>query len=305
MPEHGARHRFTGMGAAHGHEDRIGLMPCQQLRARMGQIALQPVVRHVAEGHQPLLAALAGDAQHAIIQADMEELEPHQFAHAQAAGVKQLQHGAITQPQGGGHIRCGQQGLHLRLAQALGHAQRLPGSLQAQGGILLDAMLAHGPAVVALEHRQPAVGCRRLAAGGEQMPLVEVDGRFGYGIQRARRLLRLQPLRKQRQIAPVSRERVGRQAILQPQGIDKCVNSVGLLGRQGVGCALRSGHGRIMQCRWPRQERYPSRAHPIRPRKRAGAFQTPCPLPIPAWRAISSASASPYPPPACTPHTRP
>lgn len=68
MPEHGARHRFTGMGAAHGHEDRIGLMPCQRLRARMGQIALQPVV-HRAEGRRPLLVPLPVMRRRAIIQA--------------------------------------------------------------------------------------------------------------------------------------------------------------------------------------------------------------------------------------------
>src|SRR3546814_4637104 len=47
-------------------EQRREAARASQLRARFGQIALQPMLRLLAQRHQPLLAALAGHAQHAL-----------------------------------------------------------------------------------------------------------------------------------------------------------------------------------------------------------------------------------------------
>src|SRR3546814_3192409 len=49
-------------------EQRREAARASQLRARFGQIALQPMLRLLAQRHQPLLAALAGHAQHALAQ---------------------------------------------------------------------------------------------------------------------------------------------------------------------------------------------------------------------------------------------
>src|SRR6218665_3123678 len=48
---------------------------------------------------QPLLAALAGDAQQVFIERQMEGFQPHQFGHPQAAGIHQFQHRAVAQAQ--------------------------------------------------------------------------------------------------------------------------------------------------------------------------------------------------------------
>jgi hypothetical protein len=125
-PEHHAAHA----GAALGHKQVVGLLAVQDGRARLTQVARNPVARYLAKRHQALLAALAQHAQHAFVHADVEGLERDQLAHAQAAGVHQLQHGAVAQAQRRIHVGRAQQQFHLRLRQCLGHAQRLAGRLQ-------------------------------------------------------------------------------------------------------------------------------------------------------------------------------
>ena len=88
----------------------------------------------------------------------MQGFERDQLAHPQAAGVHQLQHGAVAQAQIGGHIRRTQQSIHLRFAQGFGHTQRLFGGQHAQSGVGLDQAFAQRPPEKALEHREPAVG---------------------------------------------------------------------------------------------------------------------------------------------------
>jgi hypothetical protein len=89
-------------------------------------------------------------------------LEANQLAHAQAAGVEQLQHGAVAHANGGVHIGRVQQGLDLRLAQRLGHPQRLLGRLQLERGVGAEQVLAQGPAEKALKYRQAPVGRARF-----------------------------------------------------------------------------------------------------------------------------------------------
>jgi hypothetical protein len=131
-PEHHARHA----GAARGDEQVVGLLrrPRMAPRASAGS-APASRLRLGAERHQALLAALAHHPQHAFVQAQLKGLERDQLAHAQAAGVHQLQHGAVAQAQRRVHVGRVQQRLHLRLAQRLGHAQRLARGQQAQRGV--------------------------------------------------------------------------------------------------------------------------------------------------------------------------
>ena len=81
-----------------GHEQIVSLLPAQNDGPGVGQVTDDPFPRHLAERHQPLFAALAHNAQHAFVQADMKGFQPDQFADAQAAGIHQLEHGAVAQP---------------------------------------------------------------------------------------------------------------------------------------------------------------------------------------------------------------
>ena len=216
-PEHHPAHPM----AARGDEQVLGLLAAEDGPAGFGKVAHQPVARQLAERHQPLLAALAQHPQHALVHPEVEGLQTDQFADAQAAGVHQLQHGAVAQPQRLRHVGRRQQRLHLRLAQRLWNAQRLPGRLQLQGRVGADDPLAQGPPEVALEHRQPPVGRGRAGlavAGGE------IGVEVGFGSRGYRLALRRQPAAVQAQVAPIRRERVLRQPFLQPDGVDERVD---------------------------------------------------------------------------------
>ena len=101
----------------------------QQRRAAAFEVAREPLRRDFAKGHQPFFGAFAQNAQHVVVQPHVEQRQAHQLAHAQAAGVHQLQHGAVAQAQRRFGVGRGQQGLDLEFAQCLGHAQGLLGRL--------------------------------------------------------------------------------------------------------------------------------------------------------------------------------
>ena len=68
-----------------------------QVRARFGQIAREQVARLLAEGHHPLLAALAADVQLLAVEVDVGEVEPHRFGAAQAGRVDELDERPVPQ----------------------------------------------------------------------------------------------------------------------------------------------------------------------------------------------------------------
>ncbi len=258
-PEHHAAHRSPALG----HEDRIAALPAQDGTARRGQIALQPPVRLLAEGHQPFLLPLARHAQHARAQIDAMQGQIHQLAHAQAAGIHQLQHGAVTQAQRRIDIGRPEQCLHLRLRQRMRHARRLPGRQHACRGIGGNALLAQRPVVVAAQHRQPPVGRTGL---GLLHPHREIalQLQLARSIQRQRRLLVRQPPPPGRQIPAIGRQRIARQPVLQQQRIHEQVQRI-QAGRQRrrPGCRIGSRFG--FGSRWGSDGSNRHLGHPIKP----------------------------------------
>ncbi len=111
-PKHHPRHAR----AARGHKHVIAVLTAQNGRTGLAKVALQPLLGVFAVGYQSLFVAFTGDAQHLLLPTHVPQLKLHQFAHAQATGVHQLKHGAVSQPQRLGQIGGLQQGLHLRLA---------------------------------------------------------------------------------------------------------------------------------------------------------------------------------------------
>ena len=203
------------------HKQVLGLLPPQQDGSRFTQIALQPVAGDLTEGQQPLLVALAQNAQHVVLQAHMKSLERHEFTHPQATGVHEFEHGAVAHGQRRVFAGRRQQCFHLRLGQRLGNAQSLFGRLQPQCRVGLDQALAQRPAKIALEYREPPVG--RGRPGGI------VTGREIAVELSLRRLDQLAPVLTepagiQLKITPVGCQRVFGQTLLQPERIDEGIN---------------------------------------------------------------------------------
>ncbi len=233
LPEHHARHGRTGARATRGDEQILARQAAQDGGTALGEVTLQPVARHLAEGHQALFVALAGDAQHLLHQPQVPGLERDQFAHAQTARVHQLQHGAVAQAQRRVFVGRVQQRLHLRLAQRLGHTQRLARRGQPQRRVGGDEALAQRPAEVAAKHREAPVGRggARLRVAFGEVPVDVGLERLGQGLA-----VGTQPGVEQGQVATVGIERVFRQPLFEPEAVDEGRQRGVLVG------LLRLGH---------------------------------------------------------------
>ena len=233
VPEGLARHG----AAARGHEQRVARLALENGRARLAQVAHQPGVRLLAERHQAFLAALAARAQGALGETDVHRLEVDQFAHSQAAGVHEFEHGTVAQPERRVGVGRGEQRLDLRLAQRRGHAHGLLGRQQLERRVGAEAVFAHGPAEVALEHGEAPIG-----AGGtrERMPgdaIAEQVALRG-GVQRLA-VLGQQPRGVQAQVAAISGQGVGGQTVFEPQRVEKQVDCGGAVGMHRPQCAAK------------------------------------------------------------------
>jgi hypothetical protein len=214
---------MASLAAAHRHEQILGLPWPQQLVARLPHVALHPLQRHLPKRHQALFRTLAHHTQYAFAQADIKHLHLHQLAHPQAAGVHQLQHGAVALAQRRARVGRGQQGLHLRFRQRLGHPKRLLGSFEPQGRVGHHQLLAQSPAKVAPQHRQTPVG-----GGGAGLCMALGEVALNIDLLGLQQRCRVQPLRKQLEVAPVRLQGVFGQALLQPQRIHKGVDGCGI-----------------------------------------------------------------------------
>ena len=122
LPEHLPRHR----PAARGDEQRIARCAAEDRRraprrgsARSSACASSP------NGTSRSLLPLPMTRSAPSSRLTLHGLQRDQLAHAQAARVHQLEHRAVAQAQRRVDVGRGEQRLDLRLAQRLGHAQRL------------------------------------------------------------------------------------------------------------------------------------------------------------------------------------
>ena len=125
MPE-----RLAGHGAplATG-EQGMALVVLQQLSPGTLDVLLQPLMGALSHGHQTLLPAFAGNTDNALTPVDVVHVQMHQFRNSQAARVQQLQHGAITQTNGGSGIRAVQQRFNLTFRQGFWQCLALAGHI--------------------------------------------------------------------------------------------------------------------------------------------------------------------------------
>ena len=157
-PEHHTRHRRAGFHAAMRHKQIVSRAARRHGRAHLLQVLAQPVGRHFAKRNQPFFGTLAKHPQHVVGLADVQDFERDQFTHPQAAGVHQLDHGAVAHAQGRAQIGREQQSLDLRFGQRGGAAHRLTRGLQFQCRVGADAALTQGPPVIPFEHGEATVG---------------------------------------------------------------------------------------------------------------------------------------------------
>ncbi len=148
VPELLARHRV----AARGHEHRVGRARAENLAARLAQVARQPIVRLLAERHEPLLEPLAHRAYDALVETDLDRLQIDELRHAQTARVHEFEHRSIAQPERRFDVGGVEQRFDLRLRECRRHPHRLLGREQTQCRIGTHAMLAQRPGEKAPKH---------------------------------------------------------------------------------------------------------------------------------------------------------
>lgn len=169
---------------------------------------------------------------HTVSQVDIEHPQVHQLADPKAGGVKRFEHGTVAKAERRGKIGCLQQRLDLRLAERFGKPRGLLRGLQSQAGIVIDEAMARRPEKVAAQGGQPPVGGGSLAAGvhgGE--PCLDIGFR---GMGKGSAGVRQQPAVEALEVAAVSAQRIVRQTVFEPQGVNEAVDAVGF-GSRGHG----------------------------------------------------------------------
>ena len=136
-----------------------------------------------ADGHDPLLVALAAGAQLAAVEVEVGELELDRLRRPQAAGVHQLEQGAVAQRGRLGAVGLGEQPGDLVAREHLGQLAGLARRLEQRGRVVLDQALA---AQVAVEGAQAGDLALQRGGRGGRLALAPVR-ELGDELRRARR----------------------------------------------------------------------------------------------------------------------
>ena len=196
-----------------------GSVAPRQSRARLVQVAPQPLHRLLSDGYKTLFTALAGHPHHTLAQIYRRAGKPHQFRDAQTRGIQQFQHGAVPQANGILYIRRRQQGEHFLFTHGIWQ-RTAPFRVRHMGaGVLGDTPFGQRVPVETLDRRYPPragtgaiAGLITLREAGQQI--------FLGGIEQ----VTLQPAFQVLQIAPVGGQRIAAQPTLQPHLVQITIN---------------------------------------------------------------------------------
>lgn len=221
-----ARHRRAALREKH----RVFGSPSQQIRARLAQVASEPFASPLSNGNQSVLAALPLNLHDAAPQVDARQGQVHQLTHAQAAGIHDLQHGAVAQAQGASGVGGIKQSLDLRLGERARQPLTETRGVQARAGVIGTLPFAVQPSVKLSQAGQPS----RLGAGAVlhrllREPLLQIQ----FGGTRQGRRGRLQVASDQAEITCVAVLSVGTDPSLQPQRIGEAVDDGKGFRREG------------------------------------------------------------------------
>ena len=115
------------LAAAEVHEQmRLG-RPSRAAGTAALQVHPQRLERGLSDRHHALLGALPARAQDALLDVHVHQLEPDRLRGAQAAGVQQLEQGAVAQRRWLGAARLREQLLDLAAGQYLRQLAPAPG----------------------------------------------------------------------------------------------------------------------------------------------------------------------------------
>ena len=109
------------------------------------------VDRGFAHRHLALLGPLAPDGDHGSVEVEVDQPQPAQLAHPQAAAVEQLEHGGVAQADRLVGRRCGEKGVELGRTQDVGQPAVASRCRQARRRVGGDDPGAAQPAEVAAE----------------------------------------------------------------------------------------------------------------------------------------------------------
>ncbi len=187
-----------------------------ELRPALAEVGVDRLRGRRADGHDPLLGALAAGAQDADLEVDVGRLEVDRLRGAQAAGVHQLEQRAVAQGGGLGAAGLVEQLGDLVAAEHVRQAAALLGRAQVGGRVGLEDVLA---AQVAIERAQAgdlALERRRR----DRRLLAVARGEAGdearqVGVRDRERVAAVQVVAELEQVAAVGLERVARQAALE------------------------------------------------------------------------------------------
>ena len=146
--------------------------------------ALEPVDRHVADRHEPLLVALADDAHEPAVHREVLGVQPDGLADAQAGGVEELQERPVAQSERVrrliGIVAAGglEQGLGLGDGQRLGQQPRLSRQVEVRRHVHRDPPLAIGEPVEPLQRGGAAAQAGGARPGSPGRPRRACDARY-------------------------------------------------------------------------------------------------------------------------------
>ena len=110
----------------------------------------------VADGHEPLLAALADDAEEAVVAVDVADLQPDEFRDAQAAAVHNLNHRLVAVAGGLAEVDAVDHLLDFLVGEYLGEMAPQGGRGDEHGGVGIGDFLLDEIAPKRLQSRQDA-----------------------------------------------------------------------------------------------------------------------------------------------------
>ena len=209
-------------GAARVHEELVAAAPPQERAAAAANVAAHGGRRVAADGHHPLLVALADTTQEAGLEIDVGEAQGHELGGAQAAAVQELYESQVTLAQIARPGGARDERLDLVDREHLGERLRTLRRLDAGRGVARDPSLAHEEATEAAHRGQsPRDAARRPVAARS----VEVGAYIGLAAGH-----RLQPPGRQEshersQVAPIRCDGVRAQSALELevlQVVDQC-----------------------------------------------------------------------------------
>ena len=213
--------------AATVEEHHVGILGLHvDVPSRTFYILVHDFQAALADGHQSFLAALAEDAEEAVVFVDVADLQSDELGDAQAAAVHHLNHGLVAVAVGLAEVDAVNHLLDFLVGQHLGQVAAKGGRGDEQGGVEVGQLFLVEVAPERFQSRKDA-GLR----GGAYVQVVEVgkevlDGFLLDVVYVDGLLLAFEVLQKQMDIVPIGLHAVVGQRELKPKIVGVVLDEV-------------------------------------------------------------------------------